>query len=108
MALTMVLLLDLAATLALAGLRQTHTLLKGGGLRRERSRNTKRHRKRQHKSRDQQRNALSHLLTSSPYFLQNKTGLPLTHMREIAGCATGSTCPSQAPIFREAGFKASI
>jgi hypothetical protein len=29
-------------------------------------------------------------------------------VKKIAGCATGSTRPLQAPILREAGFKASI
>src|SRR5215208_997779 len=67
-ALAMVLLLDRAATAALTGLCGARTLLKGSGLRCERSsRSAKGHAQRQHQRRDQQRNALSHLLTSFLY-----------------------------------------
>jgi len=67
MALAVVLLFDLAATATFTGLRQTYTLLKGGGLRRERSSgNAEGHAQRQHERHDQQRNALLHLLTSFP------------------------------------------
>jgi hypothetical protein len=68
MALAMVLILDLAATAALTGLCGARTLAKGSALRCERSsRSAKGHAKRQHKSCDQQRNTLLHLLTSSPF-----------------------------------------
>jgi hypothetical protein len=73
MALAMVLLLDLAATTALTGLCGARSLRKGFALRRKRSsRSAKGHAKRQHKRRDQQRYALFHLLTSSPFSSQSE------------------------------------
>jgi hypothetical protein len=73
MALAMVLILDLAATAAFTGLHGTRTLRKGFALRRKRSsRSAKGHAERQHKSRDQQRYALLHLLTSSPFSSQSE------------------------------------
>src|SRR5215208_4419309 len=93
MALAMVLVLDLAATAALAGLCGARTLTKGSGLRCERSsRSAKGHAKRQHKCCDQQRYALLHLLTSSPFSPKRKPAY--LSLGEIAGCATGSTRPS--------------
>ena len=73
MALAMVLILDLAATTALTGLCGARALTKGSALRRKRSsRSAKGHAKRQHKRRDQQRYALFHLLTSSPFSSQRE------------------------------------
>jgi len=70
----------------------------------ERSGSTpKGHRHRQHKRRDQQRYTPLHLLTSFPFVQKQSTDHPLA---EVAGCATGSARPLQAPIFTEASFKA--
>ncbi len=56
----------------------------------ERRHAPERHRKRQHKCRNQQRNALSHLFSPPFSFLQrHETGLHLSR-KEVAGCATGS------------------
>jgi hypothetical protein len=72
----------------------------------ERSGSTpKGHTQRQHKRRDQQRYTPLHLLTSFPFVQKQTTDHPLLG-GGVAGCATGSARPLQAPIFTEASVLA--
>ena len=59
---------------------------RGGSERHARGRHAKRH----HERCDQQRNALSHLLTSFTYPKQNRLTSPPARAEGVAGCATGS------------------